>query len=71
MVGMGRSFVRQGNHRAVFAARQIRPHSFEHRDICLGDPRDIGHGALFFAADEASYITDQTQVIDSGVTLIE
>jgi 3-oxoacyl-[acyl-carrier protein] reductase len=37
----------------------------------LGDPRDIGHAALFLASDEASYITGQTLVIDGGVTLIE
>ncbi|HEY5032279.1 MAG TPA: 3-oxoacyl-ACP reductase FabG [Actinomycetes bacterium] len=37
----------------------------------LGDPRDIGHAALFFASDEASYITGQTLVIDGGVTLVE
>jgi len=37
----------------------------------LGDPRDIGHAALFFASDEAGYITGQTLVIDGGVTLIE
>ena len=37
----------------------------------LGDPRDIGHAAYFFASDEASYITGQTLVIDGGVTLIE
>jgi len=37
----------------------------------LGVPSDIGHAALFFASDEASYITGQTLVIDGGVTLIE
>ena len=37
----------------------------------LGDPRDIGYAALFFASDQASYITGQTLVIDGGVTLIE
>jgi len=37
----------------------------------LGDPRDIGHAALFLASDEAGYITGQTLVIDGGVTLIE
>ena len=37
----------------------------------VGDPRDIGHAALFFASAEASYITGQTLVIDGGVTLIE
>jgi len=37
----------------------------------LGDPRDVGHAALFFASDDASYITGQTLVIDGGVTLVE
>jgi len=37
----------------------------------LGEPRDIGHAALFFASDEAGYITGQTLVVDGGVTLIE
>ena len=37
----------------------------------LGEPRDIGYAALFFASDQASYITGQTLVIDGGVTLIE
>jgi len=37
----------------------------------LGDPRDIGHAAVFFASAEASYITGQTLVIDGGETLIE
>src|SRR5437879_3534118 len=37
----------------------------------LGDPRDIGHAAYYFASDEASYVTGQTLVIDGGVTLIE
>lgn len=37
----------------------------------LGDSRDIGYGALYFACDEAGYITGQTLVIDGGVTLIE
>jgi len=37
----------------------------------IGDPRDIGHAALFFASDQAGYITGQTLVVDGGVTLIE
>jgi 3-oxoacyl-[acyl-carrier protein] reductase len=37
----------------------------------LGEPRDIGYAALFFASAEAGYITGQTLVIDGGVTLIE
>jgi 3-oxoacyl-[acyl-carrier protein] reductase len=37
----------------------------------VGDPRDIGHAALFFASDEAGYITGQALVIDGGQTLPE
>lgn len=37
----------------------------------LGDPRDVGHAAFFFASEEAGYITGQTLVVDGGVTLIE
>ncbi len=37
----------------------------------VGDPRDIGYAALYFASDEAGYITGQTLVVDGGVTLIE
>jgi 3-oxoacyl-[acyl-carrier protein] reductase len=37
----------------------------------IGDPRDIGYAALYFASDEAGYITGQTLVVDGGVTLIE
>jgi 3-oxoacyl-[acyl-carrier protein] reductase len=37
----------------------------------VGNPKDIGHAAYFFASDEASYITGQTLIIDGGVTLIE
>ena len=37
----------------------------------VGDPRDIGHAALYLASDEAGYITGQTLVVDGGVTLIE
>jgi 3-oxoacyl-[acyl-carrier protein] reductase len=37
----------------------------------LGDPRDVGCAALYFASDEAGYITGQTLVVDRGVTLIE
>jgi 3-oxoacyl-[acyl-carrier protein] reductase len=32
----------------------------------LGSVEDIGHAALFFATDEASYITGQTIVVDGG-----
>ena len=37
----------------------------------LGTVEDIGHGALFFACDEAGYITGQTLVIDGGQVLPE
>jgi 3-oxoacyl-[acyl-carrier protein] reductase len=32
----------------------------------LGAVEDIGHAALFFASDEAGYITGQTLVVDGG-----
>ena len=37
----------------------------------LGKVEDIGHAALFFASDEASYITGQTIVVDGGQILPE
>lgn len=37
----------------------------------LGDVEDIGHAALFFASDEAGYITGQTLVVDGGQILPE
>jgi 3-oxoacyl-[acyl-carrier protein] reductase len=37
----------------------------------LGSGSDIGYAALFFATDEASYITGQTIVIDGGQVLPE
>jgi 3-oxoacyl-[acyl-carrier protein] reductase len=37
----------------------------------LGTVEDIGHAALFFATDEAAYITGQTLVIDGGQVLPE
>jgi 3-oxoacyl-[acyl-carrier protein] reductase len=37
----------------------------------LGTVEDIGHAALFFASDEAAYITGQTLVIDGGQVLPE
>jgi 3-oxoacyl-[acyl-carrier protein] reductase len=37
----------------------------------LGDVADIGYAALFFATDEAGYITGQTLVIDGGQLLPE
>ncbi len=35
----------------------------------LGSVEDIGHAALFFATDEAAYITGQTIFVDGGLTL--
>jgi 3-oxoacyl-[acyl-carrier protein] reductase len=37
----------------------------------LGDVEDIGHAALFFASDQARYITGQTLVVDGGQVLPE
>ncbi|WP_408898134.1 3-oxoacyl-ACP reductase FabG [Nocardioides sp. R1-1] len=37
----------------------------------LGRVADIGHAALFFATEEASYITGQTLVVDGGQVLPE
>jgi 3-oxoacyl-[acyl-carrier protein] reductase len=37
----------------------------------LGDVEDIGNAALFFASDEAAYITGQTLVVDGGQILPE
>ncbi|CAN5316511.1 3-oxoacyl-ACP reductase FabG [soil metagenome] len=37
----------------------------------LGSAADIGNAALFFATDEASYITGQTLVVDGGQILPE
>jgi 3-oxoacyl-[acyl-carrier protein] reductase len=37
----------------------------------LGDVADIGHAALFFATDEAGYITGQSLVVDGGQILPE
>jgi 3-oxoacyl-[acyl-carrier protein] reductase len=37
----------------------------------LGSVDDIGHAALFFASDEAGYITGQTLVVDGGQVLPE
>lgn len=37
----------------------------------LGDVADIGNAALFFASDEAGYITGQTLVVDGGQILPE
>jgi 3-oxoacyl-[acyl-carrier protein] reductase len=37
----------------------------------LGSVEDIGHAALFFASDEAGFITGQTLVVDGGQVLPE
>ncbi len=37
----------------------------------LGEIEDIGHAALFFASDEAGYITGQSLVVDGGQVLPE
>ena len=37
----------------------------------LGEVADIGNAALFFATDEAAYITGQALVIDGGQVLPE
>lgn len=37
----------------------------------LGSVEDIGHAALFFASEEAGYITGQTLVVDGGQVLPE
>ena len=37
----------------------------------LGSVADIGNAALFFASDEAGYITGQTIVVDGGQTIPE
>jgi len=37
----------------------------------LGTTADIGHAALFFASEEAAYVTGQTLVVDGGQVLPE
>ena len=37
----------------------------------LGKVEDIGNAALFFASDEAAYITGQTIIVDGGQILPE
>jgi 3-oxoacyl-[acyl-carrier protein] reductase len=37
----------------------------------LGSVEDIGHAALYFATDEAAYVTGQTLIIDGGQILPE
>jgi 3-oxoacyl-[acyl-carrier protein] reductase len=38
---------------------------------CLGTVADIGNAALFFATDEAAYVTGQSLVVDGGQILPE
>jgi 3-oxoacyl-[acyl-carrier protein] reductase len=35
----------------------------------LGKPEDISNAVLFFASEEASYVTGQTLKVDGGLTL--
>jgi 3-oxoacyl-[acyl-carrier protein] reductase len=37
----------------------------------LGNVADIGNAALFFASDEAAYITGQTIIVDGGQIIPE
>jgi len=37
----------------------------------LGKPEDVAYAALYFASDEASYITGQTLIVDGGQVLPE
>jgi 3-oxoacyl-[acyl-carrier protein] reductase len=37
----------------------------------LGEVEDIGYAALYFATDEASYVTGQALVVDGGQVLPE
>lgn len=37
----------------------------------LGEPRDIAYAILFFASDEAKYITGQSVIVDGGQILPE
>lgn len=37
----------------------------------LGKPEDVAYAALFFASDEANYITGQTLIVDGGQVLPE
>lgn len=55
--GMGEEYLRQ--------MAEAIPHGR------LGDVEDIGNAALFFATDEAGYITGQAMVIDGGQILPE
>lgn len=55
--GMGENYLRQ----MTAAIPQRR----------LGDVEDIGHAAMFFATDEASYITGQSIIVDGGQVIPE
>jgi 3-oxoacyl-[acyl-carrier protein] reductase len=57
LAGMGEDYVRQ-----MEASVPMRR---------LGSTRDIAHAALFFASDEAAYITGQSLVVDGGQILPE
>ena len=35
----------------------------------IGSPKDIATAALFFASDEAGYITGQTITVDGGMVM--
>ena len=48
------------------AGDQIKKHIPARR---LGLPEDIANAVLFFACEEASYITGQTLAVDGGLTL--
>ena len=57
MTAMGEEYIRE--------AEMVIP---QHR---LGSVEDIGYAALFFATDQAAYITGQTIVVDGGQVLPE
>lgn len=37
----------------------------------MGKPEDVANAMLFFASDEASYVTGQTIIVDGGNSLVE
>jgi 3-oxoacyl-[acyl-carrier protein] reductase len=81
--GIARTFAREGanvliagrNESALQAAAEDLAAQAQGRvetavaDVSRVD--DIGHAALFFASDEAGYITGQTLVVDGGQVLPE